>query len=718
MPSIADRLNQLRRGLFVGCLAEQTVFAAALAAPTPPRPVINVHGVGGVGKTSLLARFRDQAQELGALAISLDRREFAGPPSAFLAALAAKLPNEAKEADPSHASLNGWAAVAQARDALAERLAALAARRRLVLLFDTYEEWSGLDDWLREAFVPYLDANVLLVIAGRAPLTGPWTEEPAWRQLIEPLPLGELSVPEAEAYLRAEGLRDPEVARAIIHLTHGHPLTLSLAADLAVRLGVRDFAASSEGQDVLRRLAERLLRDVPDPALRELLEAASVVRRFDEELLGSLLAVAPERAAFARLCALILVRPIAGGLSLHENLREALASTLKWRQPERYQTLRHRALAYYQKRLSSTEPGAAQRAAADLGAELLYLSENRVVRQAFFGEPSTPSVRLRAPHAAELDALVAIVRGYHSRLFVDEQALALFEADVRACFLETPEAFRLAVARDDRVLGFNLAIPIEWTSLPLLERLTLSKRYARQLGPEDRARLAIPDASLGHFAVPAYYPLGDPLVESARVALFQDVLRLYGPGRRLATASYDPATKRLLQALGYVAVRGTRHTDLHPDWPMEAFELDFARQDFAAWAERMALGLPPPPRPASQLSAAELAEELRRALLRIRQPDLLAASPLVGHNLVVQHAGAEATPRARGQALAAALAELIDKLAQEQPEVATVVRVLPEQQHKRAEGLALKLGLSLSTYYRYQKRGLGRLAALLAAAEA
>src|SRR3712207_8167957 len=49
----------------------------------------------------------------------------------------------------------------------------------------------------------------------------------------------------------------------------------------SLQLGIRDLTLAPEWHRMVGTLVERLLRDVADPTLRELLEACAVVRHFD-----------------------------------------------------------------------------------------------------------------------------------------------------------------------------------------------------------------------------------------------------------------------------------------------------------------------------------------------------------------------------------------------------------------------------------------------------
>src|SRR5207237_2288821 len=176
-----------------------------------------------------------------------------------------------------------------------------------------------------------------------------WQQEEASHTLIHPLRRTGLAPAECRAYLARRGLHAPTLVEQIVQATAGHPLALALAADLALQVRADDFAAVPEWHLVTRSLVEVLLRDLPDPGLRAVLEACAVVRHCDEATLAAVTGQEEVGEAFAQLCQLSVVRPTEHGL-LHESLRRILADDLRWRQPERYTTLRQRALAYYRER--------------------------------------------------------------------------------------------------------------------------------------------------------------------------------------------------------------------------------------------------------------------------------------------------------------------------------------------------------------------------------
>src|SRR4051812_9266642 len=122
--TVADRLRGARRRRFVGRRAELELLRSALAEPELPFSVLWVHGLGGVGKTTLLGAFAEIAAESGRTPVRLDLRGMEPSPPAFTAELE--------------------------RAAGADGGAAPAGDGGQGPLVDTLEEARGLGGWARE----------------------------------------------------------------------------------------------------------------------------------------------------------------------------------------------------------------------------------------------------------------------------------------------------------------------------------------------------------------------------------------------------------------------------------------------------------------------------------------------------------------------------------------------------------------------------------------
>jgi hypothetical protein len=182
----------------------------ALDAAEPTFSVLYIHGPGGIGKTRLLYRFAQLAEDADATVVRLDGRTLEPTPPAVLEVLRASL--DVPDGDATITCDHG----------------------RVVLLFDTYERVAQLDDWVRMRLIPRLPASAVTVLAGRAPPDPAWRTDSGWGDLLRIVSVRNLTLAETREYLVAAGV-DESLHERIVAASHGHPLGLSLLTDLVSR---------------------------------------------------------------------------------------------------------------------------------------------------------------------------------------------------------------------------------------------------------------------------------------------------------------------------------------------------------------------------------------------------------------------------------------------------------------------------------------------------
>lgn len=393
--------------------------------------VVFVHGIAGIGKSALAESFAVEARADGATVLRLDGRSIEPTERGFLAALQGQSGGD----------------VVTAEDAAA-RLTRLG--DRVILVLDTYEVLRLLDPWLRQTFVPALTDKVRIVFCGReAPMTG-WTSDLG--RLFRGLPLENLPRAEAETLLGRTGVGRDDADR-IYRLARGHPLSLRLAASaLAERPDLRLEAVTVKA--IVEGLTELYL-GVLDPATREVLDAASVVRRPTLSLLAAMLPDAAPQVAFDRLRVLPFVELSDDGLIIHDTVREVIAALLRSSDPDR--SKRYRAAAWRQ--LREEVARASNQEMWRYTADLLYILENPIVREAFF--PTTEH-QYSVESATPDDGLpiAAIIARY------EPPASA---AALDAWWRLAPGAFRVARDRSGAVVGFYLICEMDSLSHRLVE---------------------------------------------------------------------------------------------------------------------------------------------------------------------------------------------------------------------------------------------------------
>jgi hypothetical protein len=259
----------------------------------------------------------------------------------------------------------------------------------VVLLLDTYERLAPLDDWVRTTLLPRLPATALTVAAGRTPLASAWRADPAWRELLRVVSLRNLSPEESRQYLDACGV-DPARHAQLVQVAHGHPLGLSLLADVVVRGG--QAAADPLTPDLVGTLLRQFVEVVPSGLHRRALEVCALSRVTTEALLREVLALEDAHELFAWLRELSFVESGADGVLPHDLARDALEADLRWRDPEGYRRVFRGVRARVHGRLRSSQGHEQQRAISD--AKFLFRRLPGIVSRRWTGTPgatTTPS---------------------------------------------------------------------------------------------------------------------------------------------------------------------------------------------------------------------------------------------------------------------------------------------------------------------------------------
>lgn len=406
--------------------------------------VVFMHGVAGVGKSTLLEAFATRARARGATVVALDCSEVESTERGLMRELASAVGGEPGETEGT-----------------LQRLSALGGR--VVIVLDTYEVFRVLDTWLRRSFIPALDDNVRVVMASRDPPVPAWLA-PGWHGLFHGIALGPLATDDAELLLARLGL-PPTRARRINDFARGHPLALTVAAS-AVRerpdLDLEDVAISR----IFEELARVYLVEL-EPLTQRALDAASVVRRATVPLLRAMLPDVAPRDAFERLRDLPFVEAARDGLTLHETMQQAIAGALRAADPEAYRDYRRAAW----RQLRSEVGGAAASELWRYTADMLYLIENPLVRAAFF--PSGGQLLSVEPALAEDGKDIREV----ARLHEPAEAAALLDV----WWSRHPEHFRAVRDLDGELVGFYLMFERSSVDTGLLRRDPVTAAFAEHL---------------------------------------------------------------------------------------------------------------------------------------------------------------------------------------------------------------------------------------------
>lgn len=528
-------------GHVVGRDAELSRVSHAL---DPSGPVVTfIHGIAGVGKSTLLERFALEARQQGAHVVALDCRAAPPMPASFLAAL-------------SDRNATG----------VADAIAALPSDRPVVVVLDHYESWRLLDSWLRLEVATRLPDNVSLVVGVRGQPSPGWHALPDGSGPVAAIELDVLSREAAGELLRSADVTDADADR-LYHLTHGLPLALQVAVAAGLR-GVHDIARTTL-PDVAATVSDAFLR-AAEPRLRRAVEASSVTRRATATLLR---AMEPQLTTdtLVDLTRLPFVRADIDGLAVHDAVRGSVAATLALADPDRYARYRQTAWQLLQRDLPDAADTDPWRAMADL----LYLIDHPLVREAFF-PTGDPQVTVEPAQRDDVDAIGEITARHLTpgRRSLLDRVLADHLDHAR-------------VARDD--IGHVVAFSV------VLDQLTLASTVATRdplLGAVSRHLRADP-VPVGHDALILYADLSRDAGEAASeplAGLWLDLKRLY-LARRDRLARVYGIRAELDLFLGVAAPLGFRPVGDPVDIDGVAQQLvvlDFGPGSIDGWLSRLA----------------------------------------------------------------------------------------------------------------------------------
>jgi hypothetical protein len=409
--------------------------------------VLYVHGIAGIGKSVLIRALADRLAAAGVEVPCLDCRTIEPTERGLLSALGV---------DDVHAAH---------RDG--EGLPTL-------LVLDHYEVFRLMDTWLRHELVPSLPEHTRLLLSGREPPVAAWFSIAGG---FRSMPLAALRDEDAMLLLERLGVR-PGAARRINQIARGHPLALTLAASAVAeqpRLELEEAATAR----VIEELAHLYLDDVDDPLVQRALEAASVVRRTTEPLLAEMLEGDDAAYAFEHLRQLPFVDVGRDGLVVHEAVRDAIGTLLRGANPVRHRAYRRAAWRELRDEVRDAAPSELWRYTADM----LYLIENPIVREAFF--PSGAQPLPVEPARPDDGAAIAAIAQRHEP--PDAATLLIRWWD------ESPGVFSVVRDREGVVTGFSALLGVEQMRRPPAFRDPVFEAWSRHLrdNPLPRGQVAL-----------------------------------------------------------------------------------------------------------------------------------------------------------------------------------------------------------------------------------
>lgn len=686
MSSLMDRLMAKRHQRFVGRVAEQELFKAALEADQLPFFLLYVYGPGGFGKTTLLNEFYRLAREMNVRVLMLDARNFEPTQDAFLNALRLGMGLDLSQ---SPADVLG------------------SVEERYVIIIDTFELLAPIEGWLRDVLLPRLSETVMTIAAGRLPLASTWRTDPGWQDLVRVISLRNLSHAESIDYLIRREI-PTEQHDSIIDFTYGHPLALSLVADTYAQQADIPFKPDNV-TDVIRILMERFVKGVPSPLHRTALEASALVRLMNEALLADMLEVDDAFDIFDWLRNLSFVEIGENGVFLHDLTRDVLVSDLHWRNPERYVRLHQRARNYYFNKLRPKQDAEQARLLYDL----VYLhKDNPAIRPAFdWQQRGNLTITVMEPNDTSI--LLNLVRHYEG-----EES-----ARIAAYWIEQqPASVRVLRNSEGQAVGFITVL-----ALNRIEDTGIDPAVTKALQfLQGSTRLRSGETALyfRHWMGRDAYQTVSPEQTNCFIIAVQNYLTTPG-----LVYTFFPCAEPDFWFPVFAYANIPRVTELEFETDGKSYGVyahDWRNEPPSSWLDLLAsrevgdqgqAGSAPPRilEPTIVLTQEEFEDAVQEALKSMLRSDELGDNPLLRSRLVVQRTTSSATEAQLIQTLQNLLRDAAEMLKQHprdgkfyQAIHYTYLHPAPTQ-----EQAAEILDLPFSTFRRHLKNGVTRIAEIL-----
>lgn len=271
--------------------------------------------------------------------------------------------------------------------------------KKLVLIFDAYDRLpSDIRDWIVQSLSPNMGEQVILVFGSEARLGGPWVE---WETngILKQIELKPFSRSSTHKMLADRGIIDKAIADRLFDFTKGHPLYITLSAEIGIE--------PSKKPIVTKNLIERVLHNIKDPKVIKLFELCAIPRFINWDILnfmGEPSDIIDNQSN--RFDNYSFFRMTPKGYRMNEILREFFLTQLIQTSPIRYRELNERALRYYQSQLTTYSSLGIPSIAIEAAYHQLVLSEKEGLKYCidlFSSVDSTLDMQLATSVIKELE---------------------------------------------------------------------------------------------------------------------------------------------------------------------------------------------------------------------------------------------------------------------------------------------------------------------------
>lgn len=551
------------RKLFVGRIKERDSLNEWLDDPEAPLRIFSITGIGGIGKSSLLAELLHSARQQNAKGLWLDGRSCGQTPVGFLEYISAAVSLEFWDRTYSHPL---------------EPLLQTSPQQRIVLCIDNFDNLSLLEGWLLEAFLPKLQSTgIVVILASRSILSTAWKTHSQWGKHLQELPLVHFSHQEAIDYILSAGPIQKDMARELAHSTDGHPLALALSVEALIQ---QKRLSAEDKQIVSQTISAHILRELTLAKLQPLVDVLVVLQYANQEILSLVLGETVALADYQLLKGMSFVRSTPEGLSLHDLARMHLLRDFRKREPQRLHLLRAKAASILYEQLQQAKPQNKR----IITSQMLQLSKDSFPLHRLYADLTVDSLisPLESIHAEEdLPVLHELLRQW-CEYSVDPWQSENYHEFLSELAVRFPESIAVLRGADGLPIGMFIGVMIHKDTSELMSKYFLAE-MAECYEPHEL--LCEHDQADSYYAVlgAATNQLPGFSREELVGLLTLDRLSLIGEGARVMLVATNSDLKVFLQQLGFL-IRATKTRDCDTSYARaDVLELDFRHGQFGDW---------------------------------------------------------------------------------------------------------------------------------------
>ncbi|WP_175073513.1 hypothetical protein [Terribacillus sp. AE2B 122] len=538
----------VRQHIFIGRNKELVTYHNWLAEDQAVSTLFVVSGMGGIGKSALLAKMNHDTKEKGIHTIFLDGSVCPQTPYGFMEYL--------------HMLIHPYQHGASIDILIHNPL-----QRKIILYLDHFDEITVLHSWFINAFLPHMASKGIgIVLATRNPVASPHMRTVS-------LPLTHFIYVETLNYINAVSNLPAKQAHQLAFKSDGFPLGLALAVDMLTKSRKADLRIVSQ------TISAKFLREVTAVSLHPLLEALIVMEYANQELLAAVLQRPICLDEYRSLQKLSFIDLHPYGLKLHDIAKNYLKQDFQMREPSRLASLHRTCMQVLYQQLTDTS--LTDRAV--ITSALLKMNRDIWPKNNAYLSFASPITQVETDHIVESDIpiLHELIEDWCS-YSLDPEHNQNYHKFLDALIQLDPDTILLLRNQQHLPIGMFITVHFTTKTAPLLLhhfRADLEACFT----PEGCRQAALQADSYVPILITATdHHLSYTRQELTGMLIMEQLAKLE-PGKRAILVATNESLNQFLRTIGFRS-RPAGDTRCDTSWAKaEVLELDLRKGAFEDW---------------------------------------------------------------------------------------------------------------------------------------